>query len=250
MNFGMYVKAAKSFLKRNKETILFASGVAGTVTTGVTGVRAGMRIERKRRLAELEKGEELTKKDILKIAAPELVPVVLAAGTTVGCNTGMFISFNHRLEAAATTIGALSTQIDKIKNAEKEVVGEEKAEEIQKKAVESTTDNVPESPSGCIWFQEFWSNAEFYTTESELQRAIGEANLELTWCDMSLNDLFFLMKLKDHGNIYSEVNDDIGWTNGTKLKIRFTDGHLHNGTPCKVVIIDHKPEMLPKRMHR
>ena len=249
MNLGMYLKAAKSFLKRNKETILFASGVAGTITTGVTGVRAGMRIERKCRAAELEKGEPLTKKDIFKVAAPELVPVALAAGTTVGCNSVMFISFNHRLEAAATTIGALSTQIEKIKSAEKEVVGEEKAEEIQKKAVESPADPVVESPSGCIWFQEFWSNAEFYTTESNLQHAIGEANLELVWRDISLNDFFFLMEMKDHSNIYSEVNEYIGWKNGTKLNARYTDGHLHNGTPCKVVIFDTKPELLPKRAY-
>lgn len=236
---------SKKFIKQNKDSIRFGLGVGGTIATGITGVRAGMRIERKLQKAREESTEELTRKDILKIAAPELIPVALSMGGSIGFQTVNFISLSNRLSDASAVVAALSGKIEDIKKAEKEVVGEEKAAEIQKKVVEQPK-LIDESPSGCFWYKDFYTNAEFYTTEAAIERGIGVVNRYLTFDDVTTNDYALNIDKKDGRDIYSEMGDETGWKCGTILKVRYGDGHLANGTPCRTIIVDHKPTLLPK----
>ena len=238
-----YFELIKVFAKTHKDSLIFASGVAGTAATGVTGVRAGIRIERKRRYLEEEKGAPLTKKEIVKVALPELVPVIFAGTTAITCQSVSFVSMKKKIEGLTATAAALSTQIDKIKKAEKEVLGEDKAAEVQKKAIETPTDNVPESHTGKFWFKEDYSGAEVYTTDSAIYKALGELNYRLTFDDASLNDFFFYVDHSDQRNLYSKAHDDIGWRNGTKVEIRpFRGDILDDGTPCKLILFSKPPK--------
>lgn len=241
-----YVNCTTKFLKKNKNKIMFASGIAGTVATGVTGVQAGIRIERKRARMEAEKGP-LSKKDILKLAAPELIPVALSCSGSVILQSANFISLSNKIEAISTTAAGLASQLEKIKTAEKDILGEEKASEIQKAAVEAPSVDIRESPTGKVWFQDFYTNAEYYTTEAAIEKAIGHANKQLTWCDISANDLAMYIDKADSNNLYSPMGDEIGWECGTELQVRYTDGHLANNTPCRVIMLNNRPRCLKKR---
>lgn len=248
MTFVKYLDACRGWVKARKTKILFASSVTGTILTGVTGVRAGIRIERKRREFEIINGEP-TKKDILKIAAPELAPVVISAVTGITCESVMLADLSSRLETVTSAAAALSTQIDKMKAAEKEIVGPEKAKEIEKKALEEPTSTPVESPTGKIWFKDFYTNAEFYTTYEAVAQMIGNGNVRLTWDDLSTNDLYMFLEKADSRDLYSELGDENGWKSGTELKYRYVDGHLANGTPCMVLVVSEKPRILPKRIN-
>lgn len=249
--FKAIIPSLKTFLRTHKEQILFASGVAGTISTGVTGVRAGVRIEKKRRQLELEKGEPLTKKEMIKVALPELIPVGLSAGGTIGCNAAMYMSFKTKVESAVATIGALSTRLDKMVEAEKEVLGEEKAEEVQKKVVERVSDDVPKSPSGYHWFKEDYTEAEVYTTAAEIEKAVGTLNLQLTWNEQSVNDFFYLIDKKDCTRMYTKANDNIGWESGTVLQADTKHSCiLSNGETGYLLKLSEEPTTLRRKAFR
>lgn len=238
---ALFVKAAQAFMKSHKHQFIFAGGVAGTLATGATGVRSGIRIEKKRREQEILKGD-LTKKDILKIALPELVPVALSAGGSIGCQTANLVSFTKEVNALTAGIASLSTQIDNMRTAERDILGPEKAEEVQKKANELSSMEPVESPTGKYWFKEEEYGAEVYTTEAEVWKALGELNNRLTFTDATLNDFFFYMDKADGRRVNCKGYDNVGWRNGTKVGLRpFFGGLLDNGTPCKVIKFDKKP---------
>lgn len=238
---ALFIKAAQAFMKSHKHQLMFAGGVAGTLATGVTGVRSGIRIEKKRREQEILKGD-LTKKDILKIALPELVPVALSAGGSIGCQTANLISFTKEVNALTAGIASLSTQIDRIKEAERDVLGPEKAEEVQKRVDEMASNEPAASPTGKYWFKEDEYGTEVYTTEADIWKALGEVNNRLTFADATLNDFYFYMDRSDGRLVNCKGFDKIGWRNGTKVGLRpWNGGLLDNGMPCKVIKFDKPP---------
>lgn len=246
MVFAKYLLATRQFLKGHKEQLLFAGGVAGTITTGISGVKAGINIERKRQEFTIINGEP-TKKDILKMAAPDLLKVGLNMAAGITCQSVNFVQMSNKIDALTSTAAALSTQIDRMKRAEREVLGEEKAKEIEKKVVEEPSEAVKESPTGKIWFKDFYTNAEFYTTYEEVARAVGQLNVRLTWEDVTTNEFFMMIDKADSKDLYSELGDENGWRTGRELTYRFGDGSLSNGIPCKIFIISERPKFLPKR---
>ena len=207
-------------VKDNKDKIRYILGITGTISAGITGVVSGMRIQKKIDSSD----HKLSKKELIKISAKELVPVCISVGGSVTAQTINFIDLNRRINSATTAIVALSSQIDKVKQAEKEVVGEDKAKEIQKKASEQPDPVIFESPSGCYWFKDFYTNAEFYTTEAAIEKGIGNINEFLKVGDASINDYCMGIDKKDGRDTYSELGEYIGWKCGTRLRARYGDG--------------------------
>jgi len=233
---ALFVKAAQAFMKTHKHQLIFAGGVAGTLATGATGVRSGIRIEKKRREQEILKGD-LTKKDILKIALPELVPVALSAGGSIGCQTANLVSFTKEVNALTAGIASLSTQIDKMKAAERDILGPEKAEEIQKKAMEAPSEDiVSASPTGKYWFKDVYSGAEFYTTMDATLEMLYNVRARLTWEDVTINEMYMYLEKGDSRNLYNNSGEYLGWKSGkTNFEWRFGDGHLECGMPCRTL---------------
>ena len=254
-----YVGLIKQFTKTHKNSLIFASGIAGTAATGVTGVRAGIRIERKRRYLEEEKGEPLTRKELIKAALPELVPVVLAGSTAITCQSVNFVTMKKKIEGLTAAAAALSTQIDNIKKAEKEVVGEEKAEEIQNKVVDNKNHNdlrpdkeEVKSTNGYYWFKvEDCGGAEFYARREDVVRAEGLIKTDLTWEDCSVNQFLMYIDKLACNNFYQNCGDYFGWKNGSKFSIdidHYTT-FLNDGTPAIKVVFRPEPNVLPKRLN-
>lgn len=235
-------------LKEHKDGLAFAGSIAGTVATGITGVRSGIRIERKANKMRIN-NPNVTKKDIFKATWTELIPVVACGAGGIACNTAQFVSMKGKIEAAGATIATLSTQIDNLKKAEKEVLGEKKAEEIQKKAVEETINDIQkESPTGCCWFKDNYTGAEFYTSKEEIFRALNKLVSALSWQDQSVNDWLMYINKKDSRYNWNELGDLNGWEMGNvKLDIRFENGETSNKWPCFVIVFTKPPMILRKR---
>lgn len=257
--FTKYVDILKVFTKKHKHQLLLAGGITGTVATGLTGVRSGMRLERKLRALEDEKGEPLTRKEVAKAAFPELAPVIFAGASSIGCQAGLYISTAKRINGLTATIGALSTQIDNIKKAEKEVVGEEKAEEIQNKVVDNKNRNSlrpdkeeVKSTNGYFWFKvEDCGGAEFYARREDVVRAEGLIKSDLAWEDCAVNQFLMYIDKLACNNFYQNCGDYFGWKCGSKFSVdidHYTT-FLNDGTPAIKVVFRPEANILPKRLN-
>lgn len=94
------------FLKRNSSTILTCVGAVGTVATAVLAVKATPKAMDILERAKQEKGEELTKIEVVKTAAPAYIPAVITGVSTIACIFGANI-LNQRTQASLASAYAL-----------------------------------------------------------------------------------------------------------------------------------------------
>ena len=96
----------KQFIKRNGSTILTCVGAVGVVATAVVAVQATPKALQLLELAKEQKGEELTKVEVLKVAGPIYIPAVVIGVSTISCIFGAN-TLNKRKQAALTSAYAL-----------------------------------------------------------------------------------------------------------------------------------------------
>lgn len=119
------------FLKRNSSTILTCIGAAGVVATAIMAAKATPKVMRLVEEAEKEKGEELTRFEVVKIAAPAYIPSVAIGASTIACIFGANV-LNQKKQAALLSAYMLADNSYKsYRNKVKELLGEETDERIQ-----------------------------------------------------------------------------------------------------------------------
>lgn len=90
----------------NSSTILTCIGAIGVIATTVMAVKATPKAVEILRDAEEEKGEKLTKFEVVNVAGPLYIPTVLAGVSTIACIFGANI-LNKRNQAALMSAYAL-----------------------------------------------------------------------------------------------------------------------------------------------
>ena len=117
-------------------TCLAAIGVIGTTILAVKGTKkASERIIE----AKIEKGEELTKEETIKVAAPAYIPTVIMGVSTIACIFGINV-LNQRQQATIASAYALADRTYKeYSNKVKEMYGEEVDQHIKDEIDENET---------------------------------------------------------------------------------------------------------------
>ena len=116
---------AQHYLKTHSSTILTCIGAAGVVVTAVTAVKATPQAIKLLEAATDEKGEELTKLEVVKVAGPAYIPSALIGVSTIACVFGANV-LNKRQQAAFTSAYALVDNAYKEYRAKvRELLGEE-----------------------------------------------------------------------------------------------------------------------------
>lgn len=93
-------------LKNSSPTILTCIGAIGVVATTVMAVKATPKALAIIEQAKEEKGEELTKREVINVAGPLYVPTVITGVSTIACILGANI-LNKRSQAALVSAYAL-----------------------------------------------------------------------------------------------------------------------------------------------
>lgn len=116
---------ANIFLKRNSPTILTVAGAAGVIATTVMAVKATPKAMLLLEKAEEEKGESLTKLEIVQTAGPVYIPSILIGASTIACIFGAN-ALNKRSQASLMSAYALlDNSYKEYKNKLIELYGEE-----------------------------------------------------------------------------------------------------------------------------
>lgn len=133
---------SKQFLQRNSSTILTCIGSVGVVATAVLAVSATPKALKLIEEATDEKGEELTKMEVVKVAGPAYIPAIAVGVSTIACVFSANV-LNHRHQAALTSAYALvDTAYKDYRNKVKELYGEETDTNIMDAIAKDNRENV------------------------------------------------------------------------------------------------------------
>lgn len=79
---------SRKFLKRNSSTILAGIGASGVIVTSVLTAKATPKAMRAIEAAKAEKDDDLTKMEVVKVAAPSYIPAIVVGVSTIACILG------------------------------------------------------------------------------------------------------------------------------------------------------------------
>ena len=119
------------FLKRNASTILTCVGAVGVVATSVMAVKATPKVLTLIEKAKEEKGEELTKWETVKIAAPAYIPTVLIGAGTIACIFGSNVISKRQQASLMSAYALLDSSYKEYKNKVDELYGEEAGQKVR-----------------------------------------------------------------------------------------------------------------------
>ena len=120
----------KTFIKRNGATILTVLGGIGTVATSVMAVKATPKALEKIKMAEEDKGEELTKIETIRVAGTSYIPAIVTGVGTLVCIFGANIMNKRQQAALVSAYALLNSSYEEYKQKLKELYGEEAHQEI------------------------------------------------------------------------------------------------------------------------
>ena len=213
------LRGSQLFVKRNASTILTCVGGVGTVATAVLAVKATPKAIALMDEAKKEKGEELTKMEVVKVAGPAYIPAIAVGVSTLACIFGANI-LNKRQQAALMSAYAfLDNSYKEYKKKVEELYGEDAnkivKESIAKDKYEETDIHVEDNKE--LFYDEF-SERYFESTIDKVIAAQYAVNRKISlWGAAELNEFYEALDIPpvDYGSF-------IGWSSGTLMDISWT----------------------------
>lgn len=203
------VRSSQLFIKRNASTILTVVGGAGVVTTTVLGIKATPKALLLLEEAKQEKGEDLTKLEKVKVAAPVYIPTMVSGVATLTCVFGANI-LNKRHQAALTSAYALLDNSYKEYKAKVEELYGEDADEQIKDGIAKDKYEEPETTDDEQLYYDDFSGRYFISTPTKVMQAEYNVNRDIHmrgWAE--LNDYYDCLDIED-----IDFGGALGWSEG------------------------------------
>ena len=197
------------FLKRNSATILTCVGAVGVIATTVTAVKATPKALALLEKAKEEKGDDLTKLETVKIAAPVYVPSVVIGVSTLACIFGANILNKHSQASVMSAYALADSAYKDYRKKVDEIYGEEAGHQVRAGiAKDKYEDTEIEVTDGNVLYYDFYSGRYFEASPTFVKTAEYELNRKLMMDDcVYLNEWYYLLDIDPlaHGL-------DFGWT--------------------------------------
>lgn len=222
----------QQFIKRNSATILTCVGGAGVIITSVMAVKETPKALRLIEEAEKEKGESLTKLEVVKAAAPVYIPAIAIGAATIACIFGAN-ALNKRHQAALMSAYALlDSSYKDYKNKVKDLYGEEANQKVRADVAKDKfkDDELYHEDDGKQLFYDEYSNRYFRATNETVLRAEYEINRILAEdCYATLNEYYDLLDIPkvDYGEYVGWSSAQMywsSWINFRHEKVEIDDG--------------------------
>ena len=217
------LRQSQLFIKRHGATILTCMGGAGVIATSIMAVKATPKALRLMEEAEREKGDKLTKLEVVKTTGRVYVPSAITAIGTIACIFGAN-SMNKKRQAALVSAYALiDNSYKQYKNKLIELHGKETHEEILNSiAIEEARNVNVNASSLCantsltfddlcsdpILFYDEYGNRYFETTVEQVLTAEYHLNRNFVLRGfVTLNEFYDFLGLDT-----TDYGDEVGWT--------------------------------------
>lgn len=203
------VQQSKTFLSRNASTILTCLGGIGVVGTVIMAVKATPKALTLIEEAKEEKGEELTKLEVVNVAGPVYIPTVLVGAATIACVFGANIMNKHQQATLMGAYALLDSSYKDYKNKVDELYGKEAGERVREEiAKDKYTGDGKLLDDDKELFYDFYSGRYFESTKEAVLWAEYETNRALYVNGaVSLGEFYDFLGLE-----YKPEYDVIGWT--------------------------------------
>lgn len=247
------VHHTRLYLRRNASTILTVIGGVGVIATAVTTGMATPKAMQLLKEAKEEKGEPLTKMEIVKTAAPAYIPAVAVGVSTIACVFGANI-LNKRAQASLASAYALLDQSYKdYRNKVIELRGADFDKEVREEVAKDkyTGDGYSEDNDKQLFYEEY-SGRYFESTMADVLRAEYELNRIVAQSGGAfLNEFYDLLGLET-----VDFGDYVGWSSWALCENygdpwaefrheRFT---FDDGLECVIIHIDRTPIYDPENV--
>lgn len=245
MKLSRIVQQTKKSVKKNSPVILTAVGITGMVTSTVLAVKATPLALDLISEAEFEKGEELTKKEVIKATWKPYMPAVGTAVFSIACIIGANSIHMRRSAALATAYKLAQSALHEFKEKAVEVVGEKKVSEIKQKVNQDKVDKDPVSKTeviitdkGKTLMYDTISGRYFESSIEEINKIVNELNRDML-SDMyiSLNQFYSAIGLQ-----HTKAGYDLGWQCDKGLiEVDFGATIADDGRPCITIDFPYPP---------
>lgn len=217
----MKSKKPIGWFKRSSSTILICVSAVGVVATAVLAAKAAPKAKQLLEEAKGEKGEDLTKLEMVKTAGPVYIPAAVIGMLTITCMFGANTLSRRSQATLSSAYGLLDQSFRRYKNKVKELYGEETHDRIMKEIVTEDAENVKLTACGFTNSSlDFGVDDEverrFYDTYSG--RAFSSTIERVLQAEYHLNRNFLLAGAIDINEFYEflglspiEDGDKIGW---------------------------------------
>ena len=236
------------FLKRNSATILTCVGAVGVIATTVTAVKATPKALILLEKAKEEKGEELTKLEVVKKAGPVYIPAAVLGISTLACIFGANVLSQHGqaslMSAYALVDGAYKDYRSKVD----ELYGEDAGAQVRTAiAKDKYEEGVYELREDERLYYDMYSGRYFEATPAFVKTAEYELNRKLMMDDCAyLNEWYYLLDLEplEHGldcGWSTCANSDMYWQ--TWIDFHHDKTVMDDGLECIIISFNQEPYM-------
>lgn len=112
-------------------TLLTCIGAIGVVATSIMAVKATPKATKLLEASEQEKGEKLTKMEMVKIAGPAYIPAAVVGASTIACIFGANILTKHSQASLASAYALLDRSYKEYRNKVNALYGEEADDKVR-----------------------------------------------------------------------------------------------------------------------
>lgn len=245
MNIDQLVRKSEIFLKRNSSTILTCVGAVGVVITSVLAVKATPKAISLLKDAEEEKGDELTKLEIVKVAAPVYIPAVLVGMSTITCIFGANL-LNKRQQASLISAYALvDNSYKEYRNKVEEIYGEEAEEHIRHEIVKDKYIEQHKDDEKQLFFDSFSMRYFRSTLEDVLKAEHAFSKTLINFGYANLNEFYDMLGI-DH----TDYGYELGWSTASDqafygyswLDFEHEKVLLDDGLECTIISANQEPD--------
>lgn len=119
------------FSRLQVSTLLTCIGAIGVVATSIMAVKATPKVTKLLEASEKEKGEKLTKTEVVKIAAPAYIPAAVVGASTIACIFGANILNKNSQASLASAYALLDRSYKEYRNKVNALYGDEADDEVR-----------------------------------------------------------------------------------------------------------------------
>ena len=237
----------KMFWKKNGSTILTCAGAVGVVGTAVLAVKATPKAMELLKQAEEEKGEKLTKVEVIKKAGPAYIPTVLVGTGSIACIFGANVLNKKQQASLASAYALLDSSYKEYQNKVKELYDESVDDKIKSEIAKDhyKEDQPIKMDDEKELFYDYFSERYFESTKFEvLQAEAGLNKIIATECGAYLNEFYELLGLEE-----IEAGKELGWSNGILESMYWTNWvdfdhkkvEMEDGMECTIITMMQEP---------
>ena len=203
------VKASVMFVRRNGSTILTWVVAIGVVTTAVATADATIKATKRVEQAKQEKGEDLTKAEVVKAAAPAYIPAVVSGATTIACMFGANVLSKRQQAALISGYALLENSYKEYKKKVDEMYGEDASEKVEEEIVKDHHEEIDNLPKNNLRLYYDSFSMRYFEASIETVR-LAEYNLNR---DLSMRDYVYLNEWYDYlGLEHIDTGFEYGWS--------------------------------------